>query len=97
MRANTMNTTYVPVDCTFHDLLESLATTGKPSRILFVTEAGVAESRTASIIDLFARQGEEYLVLDTGDTVRLDRLVEVDGVSMPAHASCEVPADVTDP
>lgn len=87
-----MNTDYIPVDCTFHDLLESLATTGKPSRILFVTEAGAAQSRTAAITDLFAHQGEEFLVMSTGDTVRLDRLVEIDGVPMPAQASCALPA-----
>jgi len=70
---------YAPISCEFHDLLESLATTRKRASLLFRNDGGGVERREATLVDLHARNGEEFLVLDTGESVRLDRLLEVDG------------------
>ena len=70
---------YQPINCEFHDLLESLATTRKPARIAFVAADGATVHRNASVVDVFAREGAEYLSLSSGEILRLDRLVEVDG------------------
>ena len=72
-------TTYIPISCEFHDLLEALATTHKPARIAFRDDDGVEQRRTAVVTDVHARAGAEYLVLESGESLRLDRLVEVDG------------------
>lgn len=72
-------TAYEPVSCEFHDLLESLATSGSIARIVFADAEGDVQVRSASISDVYAREGIEYLVTSTGETVRLDRLVEVNG------------------
>ena len=69
---------YRPIDCAFHDVLESLATTGQPARVEFINVHGMPQSRTARLLDVFSRSGAEYLVLSTGETLRLDRLVAVD-------------------
>ena len=37
------------------------------------------EALEASLVDVFARDGAEWLRLDSGREIRLDRLVEVDG------------------
>jgi Rho-binding antiterminator len=70
---------YLPINCEFHDLLESLATSRKPVHIDFRDEEGVVRHLVASMTDVFARDGAEYLSLGTGETLRLDRLMEVDG------------------
>jgi Rho-binding antiterminator len=70
---------YIPINCEFHDVLESLATTGASATIVFRNESGTIERRSAAIADVYARDGEEFLVLDTGERLRLDRLLEVDG------------------
>ena len=70
---------YSPISCEFHDLLETRATTHAVTSVVFRNEAGDVERRSAVVNDVFARNGEEFLVLDSGDTVRLDRLLEVDG------------------
>ena len=87
-----MSNAYVPIDCEFHDVLESLATVRKRARIVFLGPAGDREVRDAVVADVFVRDSAEYLQLDSGETVRLDRLVEVDGIAVPATpAQCAVP------
>jgi Rho-binding antiterminator len=74
---------YQPIACDFHDLLEALATTRKPARIRFLDAEGTVLQRRATLTDVFARDGAEYLSMSSGETVRLDRLVEVDDVRRP--------------
>jgi len=47
--------------------------------VVFRKEAGDVERRDAVITDVYARDGQEFLVLGTGETFRLDRLLEIDG------------------
>ena len=47
-------------------------------RIRFHSVEGPIGVRIASVQDVFSRKGEEYLVMSTGETVRLDRIVDVD-------------------
>lgn len=76
------STDYIPVSCEFHDRLEDLATLRKQASISFVDDGGAPQQRSAVIQDVFARQGPDYVTLSSGDTVRLDRLVEVDGYKL---------------
>jgi Rho-binding antiterminator len=69
---------YEPIRCDFHDVLEASASTRKPARVRFRDEGGVEQERTATIVDVYARDGAEYLALSTGETIRLDRLIQVD-------------------
>lgn len=72
-----MTAPYTPIRCELHDVLESLATTRRMESILFRNEQGALQFRTAQVTDVFTREGEEYVVLDTGESLRLDRLVAV--------------------
>lgn len=74
--------TYLPINCEFHDLLESLATTQKTAQISFRDGEGVEQHRTAAVADVYARDGAEYLLLSTDETLRLDQLVQVDGENL---------------
>lgn len=70
---------YLPINCEFHDLLESLATTRKSAQIHFRDAEGVEQQRTAVVADVYVHNGAEYLLLSTDETLRLDQLVQVDG------------------
>ncbi|UNK48560.1 hypothetical protein MNR01_12470 [Lysobacter sp. S4-A87] len=85
-------TAYHPISCEFHDRLEDLATLRKPARINFRDENGADQHRDAVITDVFARSGEEYLSMSTGEIVRLDRLVDVDGARLADYdaSSCGI-------
>ncbi len=73
---------YEPISCEFHDLLEVHATTRKPAQIHFLDRDGTLQNRHATIIDVFAKQGADYLTLSTGETLRLDQLIEVDDAKL---------------
>jgi Rho-binding antiterminator len=70
---------YTPINCEFHDLLESLATLRKRTHIVFRNDEGATEQRDATIVDIRVREGAEFVELDSGDSLRLDHLIEVDG------------------
>ena len=79
---------YHPVACDFHDLLEALATTRASVRMRFLDAEGTELQRRATVTDVFAREGAEYLSTSTGETVRLDRLVAVDDLGPPSCSEC---------
>jgi len=69
---------YRPISCDFHDILEAAATARKVVHVRFLDEQGSLQHRSASIVDIFSRDGAEYLCISTGETLRLDRLIAVD-------------------
>ncbi|MGO4329687.1 hypothetical protein AB4Z48_06135 [Cupriavidus sp. 2TAF22] len=73
---------YRPISCEFHDRLEDLATVRKPVQIHYRDADGTPQQRTATITDVYGRGGVEYLTLKTGETLRLDQLVKVDGETL---------------
>ena len=73
---------YQPISCEFHDLLENRALSRQVAQIRFLGTDGAPELRSAAITDVFAKAGAEYLSMSTGETLRLDRLLEVDGTRL---------------
>ena len=71
---------YHPINCEFHDVLEATATQRRSVPIQYLDAQGMAVDVHARIVDLGARAGAEYMQLDDGSTVRLDRIVSVDEV-----------------
>jgi len=84
---DTTHTSYVPISCEFHDLLETLATQGTAVPIFFRDPAGVLQSRTSRITDVYSRGGEEFLSMATGEAIRLDRLAAVNGQLLADYAA----------
>jgi len=84
---------YIPVNCEFHDYLEEFAMRRKQVSVHFFSEDGAARQRDAVITDVFAREGADYMTLSSGELIRLDRLVSVDGIELAAFpASCAMPS-----
>src|SRR5690625_6467074 len=52
---------YEPIDCSFHDRLESWATLRSTTTIRYLDRAGVEVEVRARIADLYTRDGVEYL------------------------------------
>ena len=73
---------YIPISCAFHDQLELLATTRKPARIVFHDAENALHEQTSTLVDVYAQGHAEYLRTGSGETIRLDRLVEVDGFKL---------------
>ncbi len=75
-----MSNPYHPVSCEFHDVLEAAAVRRKQVPVVTRAADGSTTTRVARITDVYARDGADYMTLDSGETIRLDALAEVDGV-----------------
>lgn len=70
---------YRPISCDFHDLLEAAATRRVPADIVFLDAGGRLRRQTARITDLSTRTAGEYMTLSTGECIRFDRIVSING------------------
>lgn len=78
---------YTPIDCSLHDELLLLALRRREVR-LAVRSAEAADEEAPErlrgrVVDVLTRDGAEWLVLESGRRIRLDRLVTVDGRAFP--------------
>ena len=73
-------TPYHPIDCGLHDELQLLVMRGRTVEVR-VAGGPDGDDRTVTdtLADVYSKDGAEWLRLGSGETVRLDRLVEVDG------------------
>lgn len=83
------NVPYRPIACDFHDRLEAFATLRRRVRLSLRGEAASAEGLISDLYTTADKQ--EFLRLDNGAEIRLDRILAVDAAA-PA-----VPADPVNP
>lgn len=74
-------TTYQPLACSLYDQLEAFATKRELCKIVFHDDDQEKEIE-GTIVDLFSKDGVEFLKLNNGQAIRLDHLVAVNGISM---------------
>ena len=79
---------YRPIDCSLHDRLEAAATLRKIVAISYRTPQGDIVEIEDRILDIFARDGAEYLHLSGASDIRLDDLRSVDGVVFGSGSDC---------
>lgn len=72
-------TSYEPISCAIHDQLEALAVLGRTIRLTYETRDGTTDQIRSRILDIYASDGAEYLLLETGQRIRLDRIVKFSG------------------
>ena len=71
---------YEPIDCSLHDRIEDLAVRRKVVRIRYEGDAGAIELDD-TVADWFTRDGAEFMRTGSGLSIRMDRILEVDGVA----------------
>ena len=74
--------TYQLVDCSFHDELEALATLQQQCKIIYQADNNEVVEINNQIIDVYAVNRAEFLKLEDGSEIRLDRLISVNGKSI---------------
>lgn len=74
---------YTPISCSFYDRLEEWATLRKVCLIEYKQDSGETQTIEGRIIDFFIKEGIEYLKLKSGEEIRLDYLLTVNGLALP--------------
>jgi len=83
-----ISTHYSPIDCSFHDILLDRATRLLKVLIVYVSSNLRHEETEAIITDVFTRNREEFMKLDSGELIRLDHIRSVDGIALPDVTAC---------
>ena len=73
---------YRPINCTYYDELEALATLHRHCFIHYLAPNGQPVTAEGQIKDFFIRDKVEYLLLDSGQEIRLDCLLSVNGKAL---------------
>jgi Rho-binding antiterminator len=76
---------YQPIDCNYYDRLEAWATMKTVCLLVFLDDNDVRQEVSGLIADLYTLNKAEYLRMDNGLTLRLDRLLSVNGVPVPGQ------------
>ena len=74
--------TYRPISCDFHDELQLIALRKMTVPIVYRKQDGGQTVIDSTIADLYTREKEEFLLLPSGEEIRLDRLVSVNGIEL---------------
>jgi Rho-binding antiterminator len=74
-----MNTPYTPINCDFYDILEAASTLRQNCEIVYVADdqETIVQGR---ISNLYALDGEEFMLINDSLRLRLDAIVSVNGV-----------------
>jgi Rho-binding antiterminator len=75
------NIAYRPISCTFHHYLEAWARQQQACKIQYRQNDGSAIEVSSEIIDLFSWQGADYILIEKGQLIRIDRLLSVNDTS----------------
>lgn len=78
---------YIPISCDFHDHLLAYATLRQICAITYTNAAGSQEETQDRIVDVYTQSGEEFLKLQSGIVIRLDRLIGVEPVYLGPQES----------
>ncbi|WP_137759056.1 hypothetical protein [Pontibacter sp. SGAir0037] len=89
-----MSTTYKPIDAGFHEELKELVAKRAPARIQFFSDIREFFTRHATLKELLIRDEEEYLVLTSGEEIRLDRIVRLDDRPAPGYDEAFFKCDI---
>lgn len=82
---------YTPVGCGFYDMLEAAAVRKVVTHVRYLEEDGRETRYAGLILDVYSRGQEEFVVIEGGREIRLDRLAEIDGVVNTACRRSGVP------
>ena len=80
-----MSDNYTPIDPAFCKVLRELVAQRASVRLQFYTDIHEFITRHATFKELLSRGDEQYLVLTTGEEVRLDRVVRVNDKPAPGY------------
>lgn len=80
-----MEVSYKPIETSYREMLEGLAAKKAYVRVQYYTELKELINKTAVIKDVFVKDDAEYLLLATGEEIRLDKIIRVADKPAPGY------------
>lgn len=74
---------YIPIDCGFYDRIEAAIVLGKTVQLAYWGLYGQKAFVETRLQDTRTKMGEEFLLLPSGEQIRMDRIISLDGVPVP--------------
>lgn len=81
---------YQPIDCNYYDELVLIAMRKREVTIVYRISEQKITTIQSVIRDIYTKNKEEFILLETGEPVRLDKLVSVDGKIVPTGRGCKI-------
>ena len=88
-----MASDYKPISNDYRNELEALAAAKKYTGIRYYTAINELLKTTSMIKSIYPRDEVEYLLLNSGEEIRLDRVVEAGGKVNPAFSHFDFSTD----
>jgi Rho-binding antiterminator len=80
-----MEKPYIPIDCNFYDRIEAAIVLKKIVQLEYSDLDGKPLVVETKLKDTLVRKGEEFVILPSGEKIRMDRIISLDGVAVPKH------------
>lgn len=80
-----MESDYKPVESHFRQSIESLVAERKKVTLNYITDLRELLTTTGLVREITRRNGADYLTLNTGEEIRLDRIVRVENTLAPGY------------
>jgi Rho-binding antiterminator len=88
-----MKSTYQPIDGNYYDIRLAHATKRTTVEIEYESDEQELRSISETIKDVYTKNGEEFMLLSTKQSIRLDKIISVAGVVRAEFGngtSCEI-------
>jgi len=76
------NTPYTPIACSFYDRIEEAIVLRKTAKLIYQTEEGTEIEAETRLKDTRTKDDAEFVVLPSGEEVRMDRIMSLDGEAL---------------
>lgn len=79
---------YQPINCSLYDHLEAAITKNEMVELIISSKEGIEQKMHIRCKDLYAKNGEEFLVLENESTLRLDQILSLNGINFKGMDFC---------
>lgn len=76
----TSNQPYQPIDCSFYDRIEAAIVLRTPVLLEFVDADNSPVTNRIHLVNTRIADGEEFVILENGQEVRMDRIISLNGI-----------------
>lgn len=88
MRDQTKGKVYQPIDCNYYDRIEAAIVQKKVCELIYLDKDGEEAFILTRLSDTLTKNKEEFVILYSGEPIRMDRIISLNGHKSPSHRSC---------